>query len=186
MAANKYQSGKIYKITDNGYTECYIGSTTESLAQRLARHRRMYKFRTNGGTYSIRVFHLFDTYGVDSCKIELVEEYPCANKEQLRQREGYYIQSTTCVNKRIEYTSESDKIVRKAQAKHDYWLKNKEVVSAHRNEPFVCDICQGKFTRVNRTKHMQTPKHVQACTTTAEQLPLEPRSGTPVDDQTLG
>ena len=40
MDTNRYQNGKIYKITDVGYNNCYIGSTTESLSQRMARHRK--------------------------------------------------------------------------------------------------------------------------------------------------
>ena len=37
---NKYQNGKIYKITDIAYNKCYIGSTTEGLSLRMARHRQ--------------------------------------------------------------------------------------------------------------------------------------------------
>ena len=40
---NKYHNGKIYKVVDVGYNKCYIGSTTESLSQRMARHRSAYK-----------------------------------------------------------------------------------------------------------------------------------------------
>ena len=40
---NKYQNGKIYKITDVGYNKCYIGSTTEGLSTRMARHRASFK-----------------------------------------------------------------------------------------------------------------------------------------------
>ena len=40
---NKYQNAKIYKITDIAYNKCYIGSTTESLSLRMARHRSNFK-----------------------------------------------------------------------------------------------------------------------------------------------
>ena len=36
---NRYENGKIYKITDFGFNKMYIGSTTESLKKRLERHR---------------------------------------------------------------------------------------------------------------------------------------------------
>ena len=45
---NKYQNGKIYKITDIGYNKCYIGSTTEGLSLRMACHRGSYKSFLNG------------------------------------------------------------------------------------------------------------------------------------------
>jgi hypothetical protein len=32
-------------------------------------------------------------YGIENCKIELVEAYPCENKEELRKREGYWIKT---------------------------------------------------------------------------------------------
>ena len=43
MTDNKYTNGKLYKITDIAYNECYIGSTIETLSQRMAGHRNKYK-----------------------------------------------------------------------------------------------------------------------------------------------
>ena len=45
---NKYNMCKIYKITDLGYNKCYIGSTTEPLCSRMAKHRYTYKKCCNG------------------------------------------------------------------------------------------------------------------------------------------
>lgn len=36
---------------------------------------------------------------MDNCKIELIENYPCKNKEELLKREGHYISSIECVNR---------------------------------------------------------------------------------------
>ena len=47
MDTNRYKHGKIYKITDVGYNKCYIGSTCESLSQRMTRHRSNYKIHQN-------------------------------------------------------------------------------------------------------------------------------------------
>ena len=33
---------------------------------------------------------------------------------------------------------------------------------AHRFEPFVCDICGGKYTRVHKLEHERTEKHMKA------------------------
>ena len=57
---NKYHNGKIYQITDIGYNKYYIGSTTEELSQRMARHRRGYKSFLNGNKNFIRSFDLFN------------------------------------------------------------------------------------------------------------------------------
>ena len=103
MDMNKYQNGKIYKIVDIGYNKCYIGSTTESLSQRMARHRDGYNACKRGvkNASKTRSIVLFDEYGIENCKIELLENYPCDSKEDLRSREGYYQEKHNCVNKQL-------------------------------------------------------------------------------------
>ena len=62
---NKYQNGKIYKITDIGYNTWYIGSTPEELSQRIARHRADFKvFLRDGKRSHIRSYDLFNEYGI--------------------------------------------------------------------------------------------------------------------------
>ena len=40
-----------------------------------------------------------EEYGLDNCKIELIEKFPCSNIEELRRREGYYIKEFDCVKR---------------------------------------------------------------------------------------
>ena len=80
---NKYSNGKIYKITDNAYTKCYIGSTIQPLSSRMGGHRREYKRYLLGNFTLITSFLLFQEFGKENCKIEIIEEYPCENLEQL-------------------------------------------------------------------------------------------------------
>ena len=99
---NKYHNGKIYKIVDIGYNKCYIGSTTEELGQRMARHRQNYKHFLNGGKGShIRSYDLFNEYGVENCKIELIQYFPCATLQELRKNEGEHIKNNECINKQV-------------------------------------------------------------------------------------
>jgi hypothetical protein len=93
---NKYKKGKIYKIVDTNYTKMYIGSTTESLCVRMAKHR--YDFRNNRGCSSKL---LFEEFGLENCKIELIELFPCNSREELNKKEGEHIRSNICVNKCI-------------------------------------------------------------------------------------
>jgi hypothetical protein len=68
----------------------------------MAEHRKDYKrFKTGATTVVCSSFKLLDEYGIDNCKIELVEAYPCENKEELRKREGYWIKLEECVNKTV-------------------------------------------------------------------------------------
>ena len=100
-APNKYQNGKIYRIVDNAYTECYIGSTIMALSSRMALHRRDYKQYKAGHAGYVSSYELFDLCGIENCKIELIEDYPCESREQLAKREGYYIKREDCINKCI-------------------------------------------------------------------------------------
>ena len=100
---NKYHNGTIYNITDIAYAECYIGSTVQPVCNRMSEHRKDYKRFKNGGKgMEYRSFVLFDKHGVENCKIELIESYPCESREELTKREGYWIQlNEGCVNKQI-------------------------------------------------------------------------------------
>ena len=92
---SRYEKGKIYKITDIGYNKCYIGSTIQPLYKRFSHHRDTFEY---GGCSSAVIFK---EYGKDNCKIELIEDYPCSNREQLKARKGYYVEKLKCVNKFI-------------------------------------------------------------------------------------
>ena len=97
-----YQNSKIYKIWDNCFTKCYIGSTVERLSKRFARHKENYNRYKNDKYHFVSSFVLFDEFGVENCKIELVENFSCQSKEELFAREGHYIRSCECVNYRIQ------------------------------------------------------------------------------------
>ena len=96
---NRYSKGKIYKIVDVGYNKCYVGSTCESLSKRMERHRNSDNQYLQGKYNKARSFELFDEFGVENCKILLLQDYPCENKEQLRAKEGEYQQKMNCINK---------------------------------------------------------------------------------------
>ena len=99
MTDNKYANGKIIKITDIGFNKCYIGSTIQPLCKRMAGHRTDFQRFKAGRAKFTTSFELFEEYGVENCKIELIEEYSCDTKEQLLQWEGLYIRQTDGVNK---------------------------------------------------------------------------------------
>ena len=102
MTINKYQNGKIYKVVDIGYIKSYIGSTIEDLNKRMAKHRNCDKnFSEEDKKIYTTTFIIFDEYGIANCKIELIEYFPCKNKEELNKREGEHIRNNDCVNRCI-------------------------------------------------------------------------------------
>ena len=106
---NKYANGKIYKIVDNGYNKCYIGSTIESLSKRMSKHRSAYHIYSNNdsGSYCT-CYDLFNEFGITNCKIELIESCQCNSKEELNSREGFYIKNMECVNKVMPKRTEKE------------------------------------------------------------------------------
>jgi len=99
MSENIYKNSKVYRVCSDLGDLVYYGSTTNKLWSRLAGHKRFYKKWKDGNRRFVTVFKLFDDYGPENCKIILVENCPCDSKDQLRQREDYYIQNHKCVNK---------------------------------------------------------------------------------------
>ena len=81
---------------------CYIGPTIQPLSRRLGHHRDT--FETHPCSSAI----IFKTYGEENCKCELIENVPCEDKEQLKAREGFYIETMECVNKFIAGGKKSD------------------------------------------------------------------------------
>lgn len=101
--SNRYQTGKIYQIVDIGYTKCYVGSTCETLSQRMAHHRGTYNYFLQAGGKRTRSYDMFQEFGVDNCKIELIQNYPCNSKDELVRQEGKHILRLRkkCVNKNV-------------------------------------------------------------------------------------
>jgi hypothetical protein len=91
-----YEKGKIYKIVCNKTGNTYIGSTCEKLSNRLAHHRRAYKYYLNANKMYSTSFEVLKN---DDYNIVLIEEVNCKNKDQLLSRERFYIDSISCVNK---------------------------------------------------------------------------------------
>jgi len=77
----------------------YYGST-EDVGQRWSSHKSKYRSGCPGYT-SKRVF---DEYGVDACRIEVVEEV----KEDFIERERWWIENNECVNERVPGRSQAE------------------------------------------------------------------------------
>jgi len=109
---NKYKDGKIYKvITNDGI---YIGSTIMLLSKRLWHHR----YAESSG------LNIDET----NSSIELIEDYPCNNKTELKQREQYWMDKIECINERRAYQSKEDRRSYKKIKSKEAYEKNKDIV----------------------------------------------------------
>jgi len=94
-----YSKGKIYSIRSHLTDDVYIGSTIETLSNRLSQHKKYYqKWLITKKRYTTS-YKIIEKDA--KCYIELVELYPCNSKIELHRREGEIIRATTCVNKNI-------------------------------------------------------------------------------------
>ena len=94
-----YQQGKIYKIISDNTNAVYVGSTVQTLSQRLATHVSHNKSHKLGLLNNCKSFDIID---LDNYMIVLIEPYPCNSKEELKARERHWIESTpNCNNKNI-------------------------------------------------------------------------------------
>ena len=115
-----YSTTKIYKIESHLGNKIYIGSTKiKYLSQRMQQHINIYNRwkseKSTGG--KITSFELFDEYGTENCQIVLIENYPCTSKDAKNAREGHFIKTMACVNKRIE-----------GRNKAEYYKDNKQKI----------------------------------------------------------
>ena len=94
-------NGKIYKVSDNEGHLCYYGSTESTLKVRMKNHRGSYTAYLKGNKKYNYIYSIFNKYGIDNCKIELVKLFPCASKIHLRIEEGIYSKNLECVNKNV-------------------------------------------------------------------------------------
>lgn len=159
-----YGNGKIYKIepiVEHPEEDIYIGSTTKKyLSQRMDEHRSGYKKWKQGKINKFMVFNLFDKYGIDNCTILLIESVNANSKDELTAREGHYIKTLKCLNKKIEgrtkkewYIDNIDKI--KKQHK-EYQIKNKETIKNAHAQICICNICNKSYTVGNKARHLKS------------------------------
>ena len=135
-----YKNGKIYCIRNHINDKMYVGSTCQSLSKRMAYHRQdcMKPSRHNTLIYKI----MFDL-GRDNFYIELIEEYPCENSNQLERREGELMRELKASLNQViagrtpeEYKIDNHDKIKKSKAISDkkYAENNQEKLKEYRKE----------------------------------------------------
>ena len=145
-----YKNGKIYCLRTHQSDEIYIGSTCSPLYKRLYEHKNNYNNWLNGKYKYYTSYELLKKY--NDVYIDLLEEYPCENKNQLRKREGELQREMNCVNKNIagrtckEYYDDNKYELLKKQKKYND--DNKEYINSR----------QKIYNAVNREKRIETSR----------------------------
>ena len=141
-----YENGKIYAIRSHQTDDIYIGSTTQPLYKRLSSHKANFKDKSYRYVSSNELLKYDDVY------IELLQGYCCDNKMELLKREGEFIRSMDCVNKRVagrtkqEYL-EDTKEYRKKWGE-EYYEINKDKIKIKKREYYEAN--QDKIKEYNK------------------------------------
>ena len=115
-----YSNGKIYCIRNNISDDIYIGSTCQKLCQRLAKH----KSQLNNNKKKHRMLYdKMNELGKENFYIELLLDFPCENKDQLRAKEGEYIREMANLNHAVAGRNQKD-----------WYEENKERILEHIKE----------------------------------------------------
>ena len=184
--------GRIYKITSEATNEEYIGSTTQTLKQRLAEHTSKYLTFNNKSPHD-KYYTSFEILQHGDAKISVHYEGVLDNKKELKQMEGKLIRETpSCVNKYIpgrtqkQYRQDNEEHIK--DMRRNYYARNKEhiaeqikqykennyewYVEYHKKykqenkerllNKHVCSFCGGKYATKHKTTHEKTKKHLLA------------------------
>lgn len=150
-----YQKGKIYKLwsPQGKEDEIYIGSTCDELYKRKSAHK------VNSNNCSSK--KLFENY--TDVRIELIEEYPCNNKEELTKKEGEYIRNNKCLNKclvgRTEQEYYQDNKEKYKKYSKEYYNNNKVNIIEMKKKKVTCE-CGCIITYNDLPRHKKTNKHL--------------------------
>jgi len=167
-----FNKSKIYKITNDYNNDVYVGSTCDTLVRRFIRHKAATKNEVNKNR---PLYKLMNEIGFERFRIELIEDYPCQDKYQLRQREGHFIREIGTFNKKIEGRTKQekkDKIKEYQQDnkdkikeyKKEYRQNNKDKIKKYqkeyKNEKITC-VCGCIIRKSDISRHKQTNKHIE-------------------------
>jgi hypothetical protein len=184
---NKYHTSKIYKISSNQCEKFYIGSTTQTLKERLIHHKKDYKKYIEKGIGSLTSFEVVK---FDDAIIELIKDVKCESRKELYRIEGECIleHHNRILNKNVagrtmkEYRETHKNEIKEWREAHkneikdkqkeyreahkneikdkqkEYREANKEKINERKCEKFDC-VCGGKYNRGNKSLHEKTKLH---------------------------
>jgi hypothetical protein len=154
---------KIYLISSSQTNKVYIGSTKQSLEQRLSEHishAKNTKYKYCKSRVLINEF--------SDCKIDLIEY---TTKEDRLQRERFWVEhyGDRAVNKCLpgrtkkEYNKEYNKEYYQQHAE-----ERKEQMKEYGAVRFICE-CGTSYRRGDKTRHLRTTKHKERSQSVATQ-----------------
>lgn len=147
-----YSKGKIYKLISDKVPEVYVGSCLCELNTRYSGHKN----KSNKATSK----KLFTDDAI--VKIELLENFPCNNINELKARELYYIKTLPCINKNKPFICHLNI---GPEWMKEYYKANKEKITeqvkqfSERNPEYHKDYYQDNKEKITEQYKQFTIKH---------------------------
>jgi len=136
-----YKNGKIYKIVSVEGDCVYYGSTVQKINHRFAKHKTDHKRNPRFASSELMKYK--------DAKIYLVENYPCKNRKELLEREGYYIRNNKCVNVRVA-----------GRTRKEFYNDNRDKILKQNKVRIKCK-CGRTYQYVHKSRHFKTKVHIQ-------------------------
>ena len=143
-----YSKGRIYTVRSWSRPDLiYVGSTTQKLSVRMGGHRA-----PNSKCKSKQIIDIGDAY------IELLETYPCENRDELEKRENHHMRLMDCVNKNLANADCQH------GRQHNYCKEcGGSQICEHNRQKNQCKECGG----IGRCEHNRSRHSCKECNGTA-------------------
>lgn len=148
--------GRVYIIFDIlNLNIKYIGSTIQTINQRIACHKNRYKTNTNNSIYPF-----FIKYGFDNFKFKILKEYDICDLKHLHAYEQLYINKFKSINMVSAFNPYPKCIRIKISKGYSFQKKNTKTYKEKQEEIIKCTICNAFLRRDNLRRHNKTKKHL--------------------------
>lgn len=145
-----YANTKIYMIHSPQTDKVFISHTCRTLKQRIFK----YKFDLKQYNRGLETFNpIFDIVKHDDVQIQLLENYPCNNIEEVNIRKKHYFTEykNRLVNEVLDSGSQSCDEIVVITPETQIWL----------NEKLPCCLCQRYISRCDFARHEKSDMHVR-------------------------
>ena len=152
---NKYNNAKIDYTGNIIDEEIYVGSTCQTLSQRMTKHR----YDANNRPGKMAIATKMNELGVGNFYIDLIEAYPCDDIKQLNRKEGEWIRKLGTLNSKLpgrtsaEYFREVTHI-KQQENRNGYLHKGREYRLKH------IDRFRGTDNALYNAKSEEDRKHI--------------------------
>ncbi len=168
-----YSKGKIYKITNDYNNDIYVGSTCDTLAKRFSHHKKDSKKER---CQNMKVYRLMNEIEFERFRIELIENCPCEDKYQLRQKEGYYIRQMGTLNMKIEcrtskeWEEDNKDYMQEFRTAYEKLRIRPQEYYEKRKDKITCD-CGLMILKCNVAQHKKSQYHARILNNLQDNVP---------------